>query len=194
MKYRRFVISEAAGCLFIWGTAALLHSVYDLSRGGTLAVIFGAVNESVWEHVKIITAAYIGYALLQLLWIKVPFRGYVAAKCCGLYITAGGVICISYLMNASGAGVTLTSITATILPVAAAQLTSYRLTVYCPSIGDFFLPAVLMLMLYYLMFFSFTAFPPRTDLFRDPTTGGYGIAGRFVESTVSPGESVDKIL
>jgi hypothetical protein len=35
----------------------------------------------------------------------------------------------------------------------------------------------MLLMLYYVMFFSFTVFPPRSWLFRDPLTGGFGVRG-----------------
>ena len=42
-------------------------------------------------------------------------------------------------------------------------------------LGDCFAPAVMLLLLYYLMFFSFTIFPPKTALFRDPREGGYGV-------------------
>ena len=36
------------------------------------------------------------------------------------------------------------------------------------------MPAVFLLMLYYLMFFSFTIYPPKAELFRDPLASGTG--------------------
>ena len=39
----------------------------------------------------------------------------------------------------------------------------------------------MLLTLYYLMFFSFTIFPPKTELFRDPVGGGFGIVEKIAE-------------
>lgn len=176
MTIRRYGISEAAGVVVIYSTAVLLHFIHGLSGGGTLAVIFGAVNESVWEHVKIFSISYCGYAILQLLWLKVPFRRYVVGKCVGLYLLIGGMIGFFYLYTGiAGAPILWLDITSSAALTALAQQCSFLLTVKWKKGGEFFAPAVLMIMLYYLMFFCFTVFPPRIGLFLDPVTGGYGI-------------------
>lgn len=184
MTNKRYAVSEAVGAAVIYAAAVLLHFIYELSGGSTLAVIFGAVNESVWENTKIFAAAYCGYALLQLLWVRVPFRRYLVAKCCGLYVLVGGIIGFFYLYTSfSGGAILWLDIASSAVFVAAAQLCSYRITVRCRRTEDLFIPALLMLMLYYLMFFSFSVFPPHADLFRDPTTGGYGIPGASAQPT-----------
>lgn len=176
MDDRRFATSEAIGCVMIYAAASALHFVYPLSGGATLAVIFGAVNESVWEHVKVFSTAYAGWALLQLLWLRVPFRRYVVAKCAGLYLLAGGIIGFYYLYTAfTGRAILIVDLIASAVIVCLSQLCSYRLTVSGRRVQDAFVPALMLIMLYYLMFFSFTVFPPRIGLFRDPVTGGYGI-------------------
>lgn len=178
MTTKRFGISEAVGIVVIYSAAVLLHFIYGLSGGGTLAVIFGAVNESVWEHVKIFSFSYIAYAVLQLLWLKVPFRRYVVGKCAGLYLLMGGMIGFFYLYTGIvGEPIPWLDITSSAALVALAQWCSFLLTVRWRRGGEYFAPAVLMMMLYYLMFFSFTVFPPKLGLFRDPVTGGYGIPG-----------------
>lgn len=178
MKYKRFAISEAAGAAAIYCAAVLLHFVYPLSGGSTLAVIFGAVNESVWEHVKIFSVSYTGWAILQLLWLRVPFKRYLVAKCCGLYLLMGGMIGFYCLYTTfTGGPVIWLDVIYPLILTAAAQLCSYRLTVRAPRIGELFIPAALLIMLYYLMFLSFTVFPPHAGLFRDPITGAWGLAG-----------------
>lgn len=184
MTYRRYAISEAVGVVVIYSAAVLLHFIYPLSGGSTLAVIFGAVNESVWEHVKIFTAAYCGYALLQLLWVRVPFKRYIVGKCCGLYLLIGGIIGFFYLYTGiTGEPILWVDVTSGAVITALAQLCSYLVTVKWKNAEEYFIPALLLIMLYYLMFFSFTVFPPRTGLFRDPVTGGYGILGAHTELT-----------
>ena len=178
MNNNRFALSEAAGALVIYAAASFLHFCYALSGGSALAALFGAVNESVWEHVKIFSAAYSGYAILQLLWVKVPFRRYVAAKCCGLYLLMGGMTGFFYLYTAVlGRNVLLIDLIYSAVLTALAQLTSYKLTTGRFDVGRLYHPALMLIMLYYLMLFSFTAFPPGLGMFRDPLTGGFGIPG-----------------
>ena len=177
MDKRKFAISEGAGVVAIYLAASFLHFTYALSGGGTLSAIFGAVNESVWEHVKIFSAAYSGYAAAQLMWLRVPFRKYITAKCAGLYFLMGSVIGFYYLYTSlTGGNILLADLISSAVFVALAQLISYRMTVTDKDTSELYYPALALIMLYYLMFFSFTVFPPRVGLFRDPVSGGYGLA------------------
>lgn len=186
MKNKCFAISEAVGCIVIYAAAVFLHFAFSWFGPGALTILFGAVNESVWEHVKIFSAAYVGYALLELLWIKVIFRQYVAAKCAGLYFLMGGIIVYHYgYMVFTGRSVAWADILGSAVIVALAQLLSYRLTVGRRSLCEYFAPAVFLLTLYYLMFFSFTIYPPKTALFRDPVSGGYGYIENSIEKHLS---------
>ncbi len=178
MENRTVAFSESAGAAAIYTAAVFLNFVYRLSGGSTLAMIFGAVNESVWEHVKIFTAAYCLWALLQLCWLGVPFRRYVAAKCAGLYALMGlmiGFFCIC--SHFSGTATPAIDVIGSLLITAAAQLVSFLLLTGNNHFEDLFHPALMLLLLYYLMLFSFTVFPPKLGLFRDPGSGAYGIAG-----------------
>ena len=176
MNRRALAISEAAGCAVIYAAAVFLHFFYPLSGGSPLSILYGAVNESVWEHLKIFTAGYIGYALLQLCWLRVPFKRYAAAKCAGLYALMLGIAGFHYLYTAViGRSIPAVDVISSAVIVVLAQLLSYRLITADDRIEDYFAPALMLLLLYYLMFFSFTIFPPKLGLFRDPVSGGYGL-------------------
>lgn len=175
MKNKCCVISEAAGCPVIYAGAVVLHFAFSWFGPGALTILFGAVNESVWEHVKIFSAAYVGYALLELLWLQVEFRRYVVAKCAGLYALMGGVIAFHYGYRAfAGRTIVWADVIGSAVIVILAQVISCRLTLSRLPLRDWFAPAVFLLMLYYLMFFSFTIYPPKAELFRDPIGGGFG--------------------
>ena len=182
MDKRAVALSEAAGCVVIYCAAVLLHYVYPLSKGAALSIVFGAVNESVWEHTKIFAAPYIGWALIQLCWLKVHFRQYVVAKVIGLYLMAGMIIGASYLLPVlTGKNIFWVDIAASLIAVITSQAASYRMETADNHLSEYFLPALMLLTLYYLMFFSFTIFPPKMDLFRDPISGGFGIVERIAE-------------
>lgn len=174
---KRAAISEAIGCVVIYAAAVFLHFVYAQTDGSPLAILFGSVNESVWEHVKIFSVAYMGWSLLQLSWLRLPFRRYVVAKCIGLYILMGLMIGFFYTYTRfTGGNIVWVDIVSSALTVVLIQFITYRLETADNRLADCFAPALLLLMLYYIMFFSFTVFPPRTALFRDPVSGGYGLA------------------
>lgn len=176
MNKRAAAVSEAAGGVFIYCVAVFLHFVYPLSGGAALSILYGAVNESVWEHTKIFSAAYIAWSLLQLCWLRVRFRQYVAAKCVGLYTLMGLIIGVYYAYTAfTGVNIVWVDILSSLLSVFLVQALTYRLETGDNRLADGFIPALMLIMLYYLMFFSFTIFPPKAALFRDPVTGGFGI-------------------
>ena len=183
MKNKAVAVSEAVGFVIIYAAAVYLHFAYPLSGGAALGILFGAVNESVWEHVKILSAAYIGWSLLQLSWLRVRFRQYAAAKCIGLYTLMGLIIGGHYGYTAlTGEVLFRADIGLSVAAVALVQVMTYFLETRENQLADYFAPAMMLLMLYYLMFFSFTIFPPKAELFRDPTSGGYGIIEKIVES------------
>ena len=55
---KRLLLWEAAGFLFTAAVGALLHFTYDWSGGTVLAAAFSAVNESTWEHMKLLLDVY----------------------------------------------------------------------------------------------------------------------------------------
>ena len=176
MDRKSFVISEALGCIVIYSAAVFLHFVYELSGGSALGLLFGAVNESVWEHVKVFSAAYAGWALLQLMWIRAPFRRYTVSKCIGLYALMGGMIVFFYICTAvAGRSIHAVNIISSAVILITAQAISCVGTICDNKLADYFHPALMLILLYYLMFFSFTIFPPKLGLFRAPE-GGYGIS------------------
>ena len=183
MNRKRVVYSEAAGVVFVYALATLLHFVYPLSGGSTLSILFGAVNESVWEHVKIFACAYTAYALIQLLWLRVPFRRYVVAKTAGVYLLSAMIIGGYYAMNSLfgevHAGVHVLS---SLFMVILAQGISCFLILWSRDTSEWYYPSLCLLMLYFLMFFSFTVFPPKIDLFRDPRNGIFGIIENSVDT------------
>ena len=178
MPNRKLIWSELSGAVAVYSAAVFLHFAYALSGGSALWMVFGAVNESVWEHVKIYSAAYTAWALLQLCWLRVPFRSYVVAKCVGLYLLMGLMIGFFYAYTAfTGSPILFVDILSSAVFTIISQTVSCLLTLKCRKLSEYYHPALMLLLLYYLMFFSFTVFPPKLGLFRDPLGGGYGIAG-----------------
>ena len=182
MSERKFRILEIVGAPVIYLTATLLHFVYDLSGGSTLSILFGSVNESVWEHVKIFAVGYVLWSVIELLWVKPPFKKFVVAKTVSLYFLSIAIVTFFYAYNLfTKEPILWLDLLSSAVFVILSQYLSYRLITNDNDIEDYFPVAVLLLMTYFVMFFSFTVFPPKIDLFKDPVTGMYGIIDDYID-------------
>ena len=183
MNERKFKILEAVGVIVIYLIATLLHFVYNLSGGSTLSILFGAVNESVWEHVKIFAVGYVVWSLIELLWVKPPFKKFVTAKTVSLYFLSLSIIVFFYTYNLfTEEPILIVDLISSFIFVALSQFISFKLTASDNEIADYFPVEILLLMTYFVMFFSFTVFPPKVDLFKDPVTGMYGIIEDYIDT------------
>ena len=53
---------EVSGAVFVSIAAVVLHFLYEWSGGEIWTTLFSAVNESVWEHLKIFSLPYVFWA------------------------------------------------------------------------------------------------------------------------------------
>ncbi|MBQ8057702.1 MAG: hypothetical protein IJ275_05140 [Ruminococcus sp.] len=182
MNEKKFKILEIAGIPIIYLTATLLHFVYELSGGSTLSILFASVNESVWEHIKIFAVGFVLWSVIELFWVKPPFKKFVVAKTVSLYFLSMSIIAFFYTYNLfTKEPILWLDLLSAGVFVVLSQYISFRLTTNNSQIADYFPVAVLLLMTFFVMFFSFTIFPPRIDLFRDPVTGMYGIIDDYID-------------
>lgn len=56
---------EAAGFLFVSAAGTLLHFVYDWTDGNLLAAVVSGVNESTWEHMKLLFIPMFLFSVVQ---------------------------------------------------------------------------------------------------------------------------------
>ena len=58
----------------------LLHFVYGWSDGSRVAAAFSAVNESTWEHMKLLFLPYFVFAVVEFIVFSEAFRNFFAVK------------------------------------------------------------------------------------------------------------------
>lgn len=167
---------EISGAVFVSVCAVLLHYLYDISGGALWAAVFAAVNESVWEHMKIFTLPYVVWAFVELCTVRIPFRRFLAAKVLSLYFLLLSIPIFYYTYTfIVGRSIPVIDIACGFVFTVLAFFFSYRMIAYAPCIERYFRLSVFLLVLYYIMAGYFTFLPPKTELFRDPVTGGYGL-------------------
>lgn len=184
MNKKSFKLSGVIGTVFTFLLGAELHFFYDQSGGHVLSVLFGAVNESTWEHIKIFIAPYIIWAILELAYLRPSFKAFVVGKVAGLYSIPIGIIVLFYSYTAIvGTHLLWADILIAFIVCAFAQYISQMVYACGCKAARWFAPSLIALVLMAVMYFSFTSVPPKALLFRDPVTGNYGIPGSSLETS-----------
>ena len=174
-------MKHSVGLWQLWGFAVtslggtLLHFLYDWLGGAKWIAPFSGVNESTWEHMKLLFWPMLLFAFVQGFF----FRGYKSFPCVKLRGILIGLLLIPVLFytynGAIGKSPDFVNIAIFFLSAAVAYIYEVRALqgdrVTCKHPRR----AVGMLLFLALLFVLFTYFPPRIGLFRDPLTGTYGI-------------------
>ncbi len=78
---RRLFYWELAGFLLTGALGTLLHFVYDWSGGSALAAAFSAVNESTWEHMKLLFFPLFLFSVAQVCVMGRNYPNFLAVRC-----------------------------------------------------------------------------------------------------------------
>lgn len=186
MKVRFFRNLEITGSVFIFVLACILHYIYDFTDGSVFSILFGAVNESVWENTKIFLIAYAIWALVELLVSNVYFKLFVVGKVFSIYFMGVFIVVLHYLLSLFvGDKMVGVDIGIGIFSIVFSQLISYKIVMSSKNYGNYFVPALFLLGLFLVAYFSFTIFPPHMEIFRDELSGFYGIVPNYVDKGVA---------
>lgn len=169
--------------LFLWQFAgfvaavalgSLLHFLFTWTEAFSLAPI-SAVNESTWEHMKILFFPMLIFACVQYRFFYNDFSGFWWIKLIGTVVGVAAIPVIFYTCNgAFGKTPDWLNITFFFLSAAIGYFVEYLLfnqdfTLRYPWLAFTLLLAVETL------FVIFTFYPLRLPLFQDPVTTLYGI-------------------
>ena len=153
----------------------LLHLLYDLLGGAKWIAPFSGVNESTWEHMKLLFWPMFIYAIMQSFFLR-DREDFWCVKLRGILLGLALIPIIFYTYNGViGKSPDWINIAIFFISAAAAYIYETRLfnsgKVKCKSSKLAF--AVLCVIA--LLFAVFTFRTPEIGIFLDPLTGRYGI-------------------
>ena len=76
MKYR-LLIFEIAGFIFVSVVGTLLHFAYEYFDYSTVAAVISPINESTWEHLKLLFFPFLFYTLFEYLVIGKKYNNFI---------------------------------------------------------------------------------------------------------------------
>ncbi len=179
MERRRILFFELAGIAFIVIFGSILHFTFEWSGSQAAVGVFSAVNESVWEHLKLGFWPAIVFALIEFKYLKKSTNNFLFAKTVGIYLIPVVIMVIFYSYTAIlGESILVIDILSFVIAVIVGQLVSYKLLTAKTLPYNLDRISLIALILLGLAFVLFTFYPPQLPMFQDPITGEYGIFSR----------------
>lgn len=173
-KLLRTEMIVTIGSLFL---GILLHFTYQWSRKNGVVASFSAVNESVWEHLKLVFYPMLLMAIIEYFFVKKITNNYIEAKTIGIF-SAIAFIVISFFTYTGviGTNFLVIDILIFVISIILGEGISYKLMRRKSesTISTKILASIIILFLL-ICFIICTYHTPEVNLFRDFTTGTYGV-------------------
>lgn len=167
---------EIIGIIFIFLLGSLMHFAFDLSGGFLPVAVVAAVNESVFEHLKLGIWPALFYSLIEYRYLKESTNNFPVAKTIGIYLIPVSIVLLFYLYNfILGHGLLIIDILIFLVAIIIGQWASYKFLTKSPLPQIYNKIAIAALIALFVVFVVFTFYPPHLGIFMDPITGTYGI-------------------
>lgn len=180
---RQLLLWEVGGFVWIMLAGSAFHFMYELSDFNPIAALFGSVNESTWEHLKLFFWPGLLFILVQHAFVKDFAHNYWWAKAAALAVTPLGVIVSFYFylgiaIPMFGGGNLALDIGTGAFGVLVGNVVSYRILTAAPKPGrSHNQRAALVIAILLVSFLLLTYFPIRMFLFEDFL--GYEFRGEY---------------
>lgn len=158
---------EIMNTIFIFILGTLLHFSY---QGNIVSSIFSSVNESTWEHLKLLFFPMLISTILgtyyygkNYLYIKSKYIIYSLITMVIFFYTYTGII---------GSNYPIIDISSFYIIIIIFQIKSYKAFINNQQNNKIY---SLLLVIFLILFIIFTFNPPKLNLFKDPIKNTYGI-------------------
>lgn len=162
------------GFTSLFGT--ILHFLYDFTNKSVYAAPFSGVNESTWEHMKLLFFPALVFMIIEWRFTGRSRPDYWCVKLRGTLLGLSSIPVLFYTLNGTF-GKTPDWVNITIFFVSAAYMYLWEYRKFGSETVSCHRPkaALLILIIIALTFVIFTFITPKLPIFMDPATMTYGI-------------------
>lgn len=174
---KRLFYWEAIGFGAVCLLGTLGHFLYDWTGENRAVAAFFPVNESTWEHMKLLATPYLLYTLAECCSLARELENFLAAKAAGLLAGLLAIPVLFYSIGGMfGGPPEWVNISIFFVAAAVAFFVSHRVMTHGALRGGWW-QAIGFLLLWGSLLLSVwcTFHPPELPLFLDPVTLTYGI-------------------
>ncbi len=161
---------QIAGAIFTIITGTLLHFIYEWTGENYIASLVGAVNESTWEHLKLIFFPMLIFSIIEYFGYGRNQDNFSAVRYTSIFIGMLTIVVLFYTYSGIvGTNYGWANILVFIISVVTAYYWSWRkLDSGWGSKGYTGLVSFVMVMVFTVFFIIFTYNPPAIGLFMAP--------------------------
>ena len=160
--------------IFVMILGTLLHFTYEWSSNNQFIASFSAVNESTWEHLKLLFFPMLLTTIIGFFYLEKSCPNYWCARLFGILTAILFTIVFFYTYTGIiGTNFAFVDISIFFVAVILGELVSYKVLVSSFDCNSSV--ALVGIILLLACFIIFTYFTPEIGLFKDPVTGLFGI-------------------
>ena len=167
IKNRKVLMLEIIGTFFIIFLGTALHFTFALSGNNPIVGAFSAVNESVWEHLKLPFWPSIVWLLAIMYPLRKEVSNFFFAKAVGIILMLAIIPVVFYSYTSFTEEILVVDIAIFMIAVVLGQFISYKL--YKQSSGSKIaeIISIVVMALLAIIFIIFTFYPPNLPVFMD---------------------------
>lgn len=160
--------------IFVCILGTLLHFTYEFLGENIFVASFSAINESVWEHLKLLFFPMLLTTIIGYFYIGKNAPNFLCSKTLGILTSMFFVIIFFYTYTGIiGKSITFIDIASFFVAVILGEYLAYKLMISNFECNNII--AIISLIIILICFVVFTYFTPNIGLFKDPITNQYGI-------------------
>lgn len=175
MKNRNLVLKfQIISVIFSMVIGTLLHFTFNWSGNNLFVGSFSAVNESTWEHLKLLFFPMFITIIIGYFYMGKNIPNFLYAKTLGIICAIIFTIIFFYTYTGIlGTNFAFINIAIFFFSVVLGEFFAYKSMFSSFSCNN--KVAIIVLVTLFLCFIIFTYFTPQIGLFKDPVSGKYGI-------------------
>lgn len=152
----------------------LLHFAYDFLGQNPIVGIFSSINESTWEHLKLIFFSMLLSTIFGYFYFNKKYPNYLCIRAISIIISMLFTVVFFYTYTGIlGRNIAFIDISSFFISIIIGEYITNKLINYNLNCNKKI--AIGILIFLFILFGIYTFLPPNIGLFEDPLTGTYGI-------------------
>ena len=172
MKIKTWQFITVIICIIL---GIFLHFTYEGSGENKLVGLFSAVNESTWEHLKLIYYPTVLIGIIGYFIIEKKTNNYWLAQTIGIIVAITFIVTFFYTYRGVlGKNIDALNIGSFFVAVILGEFVTYKILKFRKTYNAEIVSIIFLVILFF-SFILYTFYPPQIPLFENPISGDYGI-------------------
>ena len=164
---KSIIIFQIVSAIFTIILGTILHFTYQWSNKNLIVGVFSAINESTWEHLKLIFFPMLFSTILGYFYIGKTIPNFICAKTIGIIVAILFTVVFFYTYTGVlGTNYAILNILTFIFSVILGEYLSYKIMISNFTCNNRI--GIIFLIILFFCFVIFTFFPPKIGLFKNP--------------------------